>query len=334
VTVSGSRAGQASAWLRVGLEIAFIIFVIITAPIAAFLTPRSELQRAMPLFTGLVVAIAVWTVFDAVRVVRSQRAGARAQTSAPTRLDAIWDHADETSAALSPPAIVGTRALGGPIQGTELLTGLVRRTRAVELGEQRSDVIEALELALSACGLAHQPAVYWAPGAGVNAAVAGTPEGFGIVLGEGMLAAFDEEALLGALVNLLVRVQPGTVRGLRSWDPPGILGNDVRMTPAIAVSVYVAADAQTVLALRDTAQLFSALQATASGDPYFPGLTSDQAHLMWTWPSKFAPMIIADVTAGSAETVAQIIEGRGHTIERLETGRQRRLTAALTPRDE
>ncbi len=322
---------QASAWLRVGFEVAFIVFVIVTAPVAAFLTPRAELERVTPVFAALMVAIVAWTAYDLVRVVRAQRAASAQTPAPPVRLDAIWDHADDTAAALSPPPLVGVRAFGGSIEGAQLLDGLTGRTRAVELGERRGDVADALEMAMSACGLARCPRLYWAPGAGLNAAVAGTPESAAIVLGEELLATLGAEALLGVLADLLVRLEPGTVRGLHSWDPPGILDNDHRMTPEIAVSVYAAADAQAVLALRDTAPLFSALRATAAADPYFPGLTPDQAHLLWTWPSRFAPLAGGDSAAAEGDPVTLFAAGDG---ERLEMARLRRLTRALTQETE
>jgi hypothetical protein len=327
---SNRRAiGQAAAWLRVGLEFVFVVFAVVTAPVAALLTPRSELEQVAPMYAVLIVAIVAWTVYDLARVIRAQRAAAAQRRGAPPRLDLIWDHADKTDVALTPVPIVGVRVFGGSIQGAELLAGLVHRTWATRLGDQRRDVVNAVEMAMSAVGLTQSPELYWSRGAGVNAAIAGTPQASAIVLGEALLASFREEALLGVLANLLVRLEPGTVRALHGWDPPGILDNDRRMTPQIAVSVYVAADAQVVLALRDAEPLFSALRATATGDPYFPGLTPDQAHLMWTWPSTIAPLATAQPADGVADSVVRLLQAWGPHTERLEMSRLTRIEEAL-----
>jgi len=329
VALSPKSISRAGDTLRVTFEIVFILFVLVTTPLAWLMTPSAERERSVPLFVLVAAGVVVWTGIDVYRVLAARRRAVAEElgTDGGPRHDEIWDYAEKTDEALGVSAPVVILPFSGRVGGAELLAGVVQRMWASPLGDRRPDVTNAAELAMAATGLVRPPELYWAPGAGTNAAVAGTPSAYVVVLGESLLTLFEPEALLGVFANLLSRVEPGAVQSISSWDPPGLLNNSERMRPQVAVALYEAADAQAVLALRDTGPLFSALRATAGSDPFLPGLTPDQANLMWTWPSSVAPLIPGpegDVAAAAIALGLGDAEGT-----RLEMSRIEKLTRVL-----
>lgn len=291
--------------LRIALELLGLMLILLTTPLALLLTPRGEFERSWPLWVSAYVLLIGFVAWDVTRTIRTWRHdGARPAAVDRPGKDTLWDRKDAGRATWR-----GLRAVGFPFaprtSGAKLREAMLRASWAVPLGASRPDVVRVAEDASLAVGLPRTPALYWSRGGGTNAAVAGDPQACLVILGEEMLASFSADELLGVFAALLSRVEHGAANSVT-----GRVGKSVftwpseRAEPGLIVDAYRLADAAAVLALRDSAPVVSALRKTAQADPFLPGLTVDQAQLMWTWPSSAAPWVpgtTADMVQGLAD---------------------------------
>jgi len=313
------RVGEALDWLRVARGLVIAVGIVVMLPVVLLL--MSEAQRR---FEGRLLILGAVVVFGAVMwdLVRTLRAHRRQSSGLPASempgKDGIWDQVADAGRVYT-----GVRTTGFPLaqrtSGTALTDSVVHATGAVLLDPARADVYRAAQSAAIAVGLSQPPTLYVAREAGANAAAVGSPEGWGVVVGGAMLDAFTESELLGVFAALGARVAEQVTDSV-----PGRVGSEgfmwpsERMEPPQVLKLYQASDARAVLALRDAMSVAGALGKTAPRDPYFPGLTVDQAQLMWTWPSSASPLVATTGDEVAEWLIGLALSGAGPLTRRLE----------------
>lgn len=306
-----SGIAQAFDWLRAARGLLIAGGILLLLPFALLFMSAEQRRfegRLLIVGSAVVLGAAVW---DAVRTLRANRVEA-------TGKDAIWDEVENADRVYA-----GVRATGFPFaqrtSGTALTDSVVRATAAMPLDPGRADVYRAAQSAAIAVGLVWPPSLYLATEVGVNAAAVGSPDGWSVVLGGGMVDSFTESELLGVFAALGARVAErvtGSVTG--SVGSEGFMWPSDRMDPPQILKLYQASDTRAVLALRDAMPVACALGKTAPRDPYFPGLTIDQAQLMWTWPSSASPLVAATGDEVVGRLIDLALTGGGQLTRRLE----------------
>ena len=298
-------------------------------PIALLVMSPEQRQfegRLLVVAVAVVAGLAIWSV---ARTVSAQRRGAAGaiDADAPGK-DALWDHVENTQ-----PVFTGVRAAGFPLaqrmSGPALRDAVLAVTRAIPLDPARSDVYRAAQSAAIAVGLGQPPTLYLANEADMNAVVVGGRDAWSVVLSGGILDSFTEPEMLGLFAALGARVAEGVTDSVTGQvGGEGLMWPSERVDPRQVLQLYQASDSRGVLALRESMPIASALGKTAAGDPYMPGLTIDQAQLMWTWPTSTSPVVATD----GDEVVGWLVDlalARGGTLTpRFETLRLDALEAA------
>jgi hypothetical protein len=163
----------------------------------------------------------------------------------------------------------------------------------------------------------------------MNAVVVGGRDAWSVVLGGGSLDSFTEPELLGLFAALGARVAEGVTDSVTGQvGGEGLLWPSERVDPRQVLQLYQASDSRGVLALRESMPIASALGKTAAGDPYMPGLTIDQAQLMWTWPTSTSPLVANDGDEVVEWLVDLALAGGGPVTPRFEALRLDALEAA------
>jgi len=316
------RVGKAFDQLRIAGEIA-LAFVLAMSILFTVLTVSPEVRASQGLYVLTVPLLALGVVVaHIVRDVRRQRASARVTSDSlgVKGRDALWDRTEGARDTWR-----GARSesvtLGIVTRGVALEEAIVRELRAARIDLPEAKARRAVESAAAALGVRGVPKLYVAVDAGTNAIVAGDEESSSIVFGGAMLESFSASELLGVAASLLSRVRQGAVASVKgtigggpSWMPAA------RPSPVLVMDVYRAGDADAVLALRDPEPVVDALTRTVTGDPYLPGLSIEQAHLMWTWPSIAAPWLPetpGDAFQGIVDVVIEPDRPLGQRVEVL-----------------